>query len=504
MAENQNYTQDSAEETIDLRKWAGKILINWYWFAISVALFGGGAFLITRYIEKQYVVQATIIVKQDKKSMGTEALFKNLDLFGDQKNVKNEIGILNSWSVVRRALDEVNFEVSYLAVGRLGEMHLYDTIPFRVTLGDGIKSLYGKPIRVNILNDNEYELEINGSLNIHQKQAFNEPFRYEDFSFILSRNPKFDKNTLPPFLRNDQYVFTINNLDKLAYAYRKVLNVALADKEGSMIRLSIQGYNPQQQSDFLNAMMQEYIRSGLEEKNKTAVNTVRFIDEQLTGIVDTLRIAEQSLQDFRSKKQVIDISAEGKSIMTEIERLSQEKALVDVQVQYYEYLLNYLKTNENFTNVMAPSTMGINDQMLTSLISTLVTLSNEKTSLEYSAKENSPALVKVNLQIKANQETVMENVRNLLQTAKMNQTDVNHRVSKVNARISELPATERQLATITRKFELSNQIYTFLLERRAEAGIAEASNVPDNMIVDEARTDDAKIVAPKKSVNYAI
>jgi capsular exopolysaccharide synthesis family protein len=251
-------------------------------------------------------------------------------------------------------------------------------------------------------------------------------------------------------------------------------------------------------------MMKEYIQSSLELKNQTAANTVAFIDDQLSGLVDTLKRAEQSLQDFRSRNQVINISAEGTAIISEIDRLAQEKALIDIQVQYYEYLLGYLRSNDNFANIMAPSTMGISDQMLTSLISTLVQLSNEKTSLEYSARENNPALVKVNLMIKANRETLTENVKNIVQNARLQQTDVNRRVSRLNGRIQELPATERQLATITRKFELQNSIYTFLLQRRAEAGITQAANVPDQMVVDPARVDAVRLVAPRSLVNLAI
>jgi len=40
---------------------------------------------------------------------------------------------------------------------------------------------------------------------------------------------------------------------------------------------------------------------------------------------------------------VINISAEGTAIINEYDRLTQEKALTDMQVKYYEYLLDYLK-----------------------------------------------------------------------------------------------------------------------------------------------------------------
>jgi capsular exopolysaccharide synthesis family protein len=425
-----------------------------------------------------------------------------MDMFGQQKNIQNEIGRLKSWALARRTLGEVKFDISYGVVSRWSERVLYENIPFKVTIGTDAGNLAGMRVWVTILSDTEFELEIGENTKI--KQDFNEPYQNGKINFIVSRNPNFTVKSLSRFLRENKYYFVVNNLNSLAYSYQKRLSVGLTDKMSSMLSLSLEGPNGIQVTDYLNALMREYIQSSLDLKNQTAANTVKFIDDQLSGIVDTLRLAEQSLQDFRSRNQVISISAEGSAIISEIDRLAQEKALSDIQLQYYEYLHGYLKSNENFSNIMAPSTMGIDDQMLTSLIGELGKLANEKTSLEYSAKENSPALVKVNMLIKSNQETLSENVKNIIENAKLKQTDVNRRISRLNRRIQDLPSTERQLATITRKFELQNSIYTFLLQKRAEAGITKASNMPDQMIIDEARPDAAYQISPKSSINYAI
>ena len=38
-----------SEETLDMRKWVGKLLANWYWFVLSVIVFGGGAYMPVSY-----------------------------------------------------------------------------------------------------------------------------------------------------------------------------------------------------------------------------------------------------------------------------------------------------------------------------------------------------------------------------------------------------------------------------------------------------------------------
>ena len=70
--------------------------------------------------------------------------------------------------------------------------------------------------------------------------------------------------------------------------------------------------------------------------------------------------------------------------------------------------------------------------------------------------------------------------------------------------MTTIPKTQRELLGITRKFKLSDNIYNFLQQRRAEAQITRASNVSDNEIVDPARLLDSSPVYPKKSLNYMI
>ncbi len=505
MNDIQHFPQDSTEESIDLRKWAGKILANWYWFVFSLIIFGGAAFLFTRYSVSKYHVESTLLVQENQKSAGGVALFQDMDLFGERKNIQNEIGMIKSWTMARRTLGELkNFEITYVAVGRIKESVLYDNIPFRVTPGSNTENIMGKRIDVTILSDTQYQIEMDGDPKINVKQEFNQPFEIGEFKYFISRNPFYKVNVSKGFDRSNKYYFVVNNLDWLAYEYQEKLGVDLTDKLSSMLNLSIEGLNSRQMVDYLNTLMTEYIQSSLELKNKTAANTVKFIEDQLSGIKDTLRLNEQSLQDFRSRNKVINISAEGQRIMEESNQIAQEKVRIDGQVNYYETLQNYLDRNDDFSKLMAPSTMGINDPMLTDLISTLVRLSTDKILLQYSAKEGNAALEMVNNQIKSIQASLSELVKNILQRSKQEQAEVNRRMMRLSGRIQDLPATERQLTTITRQFELSNTIYTYLLQKQAEAGITQASNVPDQMIIDRARADAAYKVFPRNALNYAI
>jgi len=67
--------------------------------------------------------------------------------------------------------------------------------------------------------------------------------------------------------------------------------------------------------------------------------------------------------------------------------------------------------------------------------------------------------------------------------------------------MKKLPATEREYINIQREFDLNNTVYTYLLEKRAEAGIARASAVSSNRIIDRAEVFNSYRIKPKPKQN---
>jgi tyrosine-protein kinase Etk/Wzc len=75
-------------------------------------------------------------------------------------------------------------------------------------------------------------------------------------------------------------------------------------------------------------------------------------------------------------------------------------------------------------------------------------------------------------------------------------------LKKTETEVRKLPLTERQFINIQRDFNINDQIYTFLLEKRAEAGITKASNIADHKILDLALSKNAARIKPRPSSNY--
>ncbi|MDX1627560.1 MAG: polysaccharide biosynthesis tyrosine autokinase, partial [Fulvivirga sp.] len=74
---------------------------------------------------------------------------------------------------------------------------------------------------------------------------------------------------------------------------------------------------------------------------------------------------------------------------------------------------------------------------------------------------------------------------------------------ELQAEIKLLPTAERQFIHINRMYEINENLYIFLMEKRAEAAIMKASTTPDVKVVDPPMVSGGKI-SPQTSRNFGI
>jgi len=492
------------EEGIDIKRYFSLFLSNWYWFAISLFITLSIAYGINRWSEEIYTVSATLLIEDEQYGSGksgNEKFIPGGDIFKSQQNIQNEIGILKSFSLNYNVIEELpEFWVTYTAVGRRGiaERRQYKDAPFKVVYDSLDYQKKDQRIDIELLQGNKYNLEIGD--NIEKTLKFGEHYKDENFDFRIERQNGyiFDKG------RSNKYYFWFEREEGLANRYRGKLSVSPIELEASLITLTTSGFSAQQEADYLNKLMKVYIDKGLELKNQTADNSIEFINEQLGFISDSLRVAENNLENFRLSNELIDLSSEASLLQSRIEKFENEKYEIEFEKQYYEYLLDYIASRDESSGIVSPSLVGITDPGLRILVDELAALQQEKKRLSFSLKEDLPAVNLMDAQVAGARETLKENVENSLKNATKLLADANKRIAMVEKEIQKLPGTERKLINIQRKFDLNNTVYNYLMEKKAEAGIAKASNVANNRIIDEAKSFNSSRIKPKERQNYTM
>jgi capsular exopolysaccharide synthesis family protein len=520
--DNITSSENELEKGIDFKAEFFKLLLHWKFFAITVFISLCCAFIYLRYTNPVFNVSCKVLIKDDSKSRaGKNAFISELDLFAQQSNLQNEIGIISSKTLSRKTVKELGFYISYYTISsKLGRnIEIYNQCPFKVVIDTShvqllnvkvnMKFYTASTFHITISNfagataysySKEKNISIPNSKNIlvDTDLKIGDQFTNENFSFKIESNP----NYVSGIEEDRDYYFIMSDPLLVGENLAASIETNKIDKDASIVEISLKSTLPEKSVDFLNALSKNYINLSLENKNLTAIKTISFIDSQLNEINDSLHNVEDILQNFRTKNQTMDLSAEYQAILTKLEAQDNEKVTTNIEIKYYEYILDYLKTNSEYNDIVSPSFVGVTDASLNTLVTELMTLATEKNKLSISSTEKNPYYTTLETNIASTKKALLDQVKNSLGLAQITLKDINKRISESEVAIDKLPKTERDLLTIKRKYDVNDATYSFLLEKKADASIAKASNLSDNLIVDPAEI--GLKVYPKKMTIYLI
>ena len=516
--ETTNYKpqQSTDEQSIDIKQLIYICLSHWYLFVIFVVLALAVGFVINRYKPSVYQTSGTVLIKSDQ-TFDPTSLMTNLNT--GKSNVENEMAILRSYSLAERTIKKMNLEVTYSEKGRVATVELYKTAPFTVEFDRSVPQAVGLTYEITAFNTEAFSLHGTSEFltkydyvlcqtlqSVPQKVDVVTECKqgewidngYNRFRIVLNENYNPEKdNSRKLYFRLNSYPSLVRQLSSYT--------VSATSKQSSVVSIVMNGSNPGKIVEFTNMLMNEYVNRGLEKKNLVSENTIRFIDEELTGIQESLGSAASELKEFRTQNDLMNLDMQATQIYNNIQALERERAEMTVNVKIYKRLQDYIKEQiDDPENLAAPSTMGIADPLLNQLVRDLVTLSQTKATQLLTQTEQHPQIVKLNEQIVTTKKTLLETINNLVINADMSLDEINKRIAKAVSETKVLPEKQQQLINYQRNFNFNDETYKYLMQRRAEAQILKASNTPDNEVLDVARLERTVRIAPRTSMNYLI
>jgi len=514
--------QVDQEETIDIKALVLKYVQYWYYFVLSILFFGCIAFLNNRYTVPEYSVSTTLLIRDDNNTqLGAENLLEGLELFSGKKNLKNEIVILSSYSLCEKVIEELNLGISYYQHGFLQTNELFGNSPFKVEVDSSHLQLTEINFQIIPLNNEEFTLSTSASnqypynilnenleksliadIDIDQKYMFNSRIETEFYSFLVHKSHHFN---LEKILDSDKYFsFKLHQTDKLANKLIQKVIINPINKETSILKLNIKERNPKKSIHILNKITEIYIRTGLDEKNLMAINTIHFIDDQLTIIQDSLSKIERQLERFKTLHPNLELVDKEYGTYFQKQKLDNSLSEQSVNIKYYKSLLSYLKNDKNANSIISPTSMGISNPELNNLINQLLQLYAKKGELQLTTTDRNPTYIAVLSQINHTKKTIIENVNNLISSASIYEVDLIDRITTFDKKINKLPEAEKDYLILRRKYEYNEQTAIYLQQKRYEASLAKAGTESDHKVIDFARLDSEEPISPRKSLAYFI
>lgn len=476
------------------------LLKNWYLFVIAV--------ILALYIARFYIghtmpvfrVSTSILIFETEASLvNNDALLQGLGLPGGMTNLENQMRILSSRSVTERALQDLPFEIEFFRRTTRNLLPLYPETPVMILSDNEIPLPRNTVFLIKYLGNSRFSLESEEDyFSLNKTASFGETIEIPGGSFrIECWNEEWFKLN-----KEIDLAFIIHSKNSLLNYFNSRIQVNLETRGGSIMRISLAGTNRARDADFLNKLTETFQAISLDKKNTEALRRIQFIDDQLVGISDSLLLTENRLQQFRSTHRVMDVSAQGQAIIAQVTLLENEKARLNLEANYYDYLSEYLAKDVTGEVPIVPITMGISDPGLTRLVTELAELQQQLSSR--GALEMNPLQNLMTQRVRSTKEALKETLNGLRRANSLARHENEQQINRVNTQASALPVTERQLLGIERKFRLNDELYTFLLQTRAEQQMQKASNTADSEVIEPANAAYSELIAPSEQRIYFV
>ena len=490
-------TSNKEVDIINIKQFAHIFMRNWFWFFVSISFCLFLAFLINRYSHNSFQSSTRILIQSDQKSANSiSKMLYDGDQFKLETSLNDEMMILKSYPLIYKTIEELEFDVVYYVIGDVIVAETYNyfaEVDFHTS-----EKPFGLEFSVIPMSKKQFALS---SKTLKDTiYSFGDRIPYNNTSFSVNLNSDFhlEKNI-------EKYLplrVKVRNPQNIAREYKSKLVVERIRKDAAIIQLSIEGEDKEKTTTFLNKLTELYLEKNLQDKNKASENTIVFIDEQLKETRDSLSYIESQLQGFKTSNNITNISVEAEHFYQELNAYEKEKAAIKIQNKYFDYLEDYLHKQTDFQNLVIPVSYGIEDQMLNSMTSKLVEFQLEKNLRNPRGSLENPALKDLEVQITELSLGIIEVIKGKKQTNNILLTDINNRINLVQNSLNSLPQVERELININRVYDLSENIYLFLMQKRAEAGISGASNIPDAKIIEPAMVETSSLTYPNTRSNY--
>ena len=471
------------------------IVLNWYWFVLSLIIFGSLGAIYLRYTTPMYQSTAKLLIKDESGSNRRGQSLQNMSNLGIISNstgIDNEMEILTSHSLAEDAIRDLKLYVNYSTKGRVKDVILYRNQPLNVDVDPEHLEKLNAPIDLTITKDSIFYI-VSGTYYVPTNDNSNEgPY---SINRKITNLPATIATRAGIITISSNYGHTLKNSDVLnvsilsprmaANKYTSELQVSQTAKSTSIAQLQLTDEVPQRSLDYLKQLAIVYNRQANEDKNTIALRTDKFINDRLSKINTELGKTEGELQNYKKKNGIVELQMNAGNSVANQNNSELKLADVETQIELFNTIAREVESSSRNLTQVIPSNVGLDDQSSTSLINKYNELVLERNRLLRSASESSPVVEPLTAQIRE----LNGNIRRAIAAARQNlliQRDaVSAQVNKYNGQVAETPQQERMLTQIDRQQEVKSGLYLMLLQKREENSISLAATADKGKLIDD-------------------
>jgi len=414
-------------------------------------------------------------------------LFKDLDVFASTNKIATEIEVLKSQVLIEQALEGLGLDEVLVRTGRVMDTELYQDKPFNHQVFVNDEAFYNKELSIAVQDSIHYTVAPQDGQQVYQG-IFGDTLQIGNAVSVILRLNKTLMAAKPGLELKGLYKLKKYSKDRLIQKVSANLDVVSVEKDVAILRIIYKSNVPQKASLITNTLAQTYIEDYIEEKYKTANVTSEFLDQQIAKVYQDLSRSEMRIQGYRVENDIINIRQETETDLRKLSQLKIQQTNVQMSLEAIEELNQYIEAGKDDFLSLAPNFEAFTDLLSTEMVKKIKQLQSEKSDLLLTYQEGHELVENVDKKIEYYSDYFVESINNTRKNLKTKYNKLTADIEEAKKVFIGLPERERMLNILDREFQIHQQSYIFLNEKRIEAEIAKAAKHAFHRIIHQAST----------------
>lgn len=493
--ENEMTNKGTKQQKADWFKYVFVIFSKWYFILAGLLIGFFVGYMINRYSVNVYKVTSQLIVKKGDDSNSMMLGVGGSLRIKQSTDSRREIASLRSDKVIGNTLRNLDFSISYYEIGNVRMTEVFPDKPFFVYY-DTLSLLvpYNVLFQVSIYDGS---FKVSSENKIWQNKLpdsfvpLGEYIGVGGFKFSIRANPSYTLN------KENKIVFAFNSYNNLLANYKSSIAVRWIDPASTLVDISLTSTCPSKDKLFLETYYQSVISNNLRDKYESSANAIKFLDDQVEHLKDTLFYIDTKIDRLRlrNKRALKGTDA----IFSELDSLEVLDAKLEFENRYYDFIKEYVDSTKP-QDVFAPNMIGMNNELLTGFMKEYIQIKFDSRLYKSDKNISNPLIQLQDRKARRLEENIYENISNLKFKNDSERNKITRNISKLHESIPDLQLVSNEVKELLRFSRLYENLLTIMQQKRLESNLLIAGTTTDYEVIERPKFSTMPI-SPNRSSN---
>ena len=238
-------------------------------------------------------------------------------------------------------------------------------------------------------------------------------------------------------------------------AYRATVKSDVANKQASIVTISMNSSVPKRAEDVINTLIAVYEEDAIADKVSVVTNA--FIKERMLAIGRELGVVDSEIEGIKKSNQMIDITSEATRSITESSKFKVEGLSIENQISVANYIRDYLN-NPTHAGELIPMVASLTNNGIVAQITEYNDAILRRQKLLENSSERSPVIQDMDNVLAAVRRSIIASLNSHVSTLEIQLTNMRKEEALANHRISTMPSQEKVLLDIMRQQKIDTGV----------------------------------------------